>query len=53
MYVIFDINVPGMELVKNELRLHGVVENHTHIENPSLLEKKLQNSCINLIFSSC
>ena len=30
-----------MKLVKNDFRLHGVVENHTYIENLSLLEKKL------------
>ena len=40
MYLIFDLNFPGMKLVKSELRLHGVVENHTFIENRSLLEKK-------------
>ena len=31
-----------MKLVKSELRLYGVVENHTYIENPSRLEKKLE-----------
>ena len=41
MYVMFDLNFPSMKLVKSELRSHGVVENHTYIENPSLLEKKL------------
>ena len=37
---MFDLNFPGMKLLKSELRLHGVVENHTYIENPLLLEKK-------------
>ena len=37
---MFDLNFPGMKLLKSELRLHGVVENHTYIENPSLLENK-------------
>ena len=41
MYVMFDLNFPGMKLVKSELRLYGVVENHTYVENPWLLEKKL------------
>ena len=41
MYVMFDLNFPGMKLVKSELRLHGVVENLTFIENRLLLEKKL------------
>ena len=36
---MFDLNFAGMKLVESELRLHGVVENHTYIENPSLLEK--------------
>ena len=40
MYVMFDLNFPGMKLVRSELRLHGVVENHTYIENPLLLENK-------------
>ena len=40
MYVMFNLNVPGMKLVKSELRQHGVVQNQTYIENPSLLEKK-------------
>ena len=40
MYVMFDLNFPGMKLVKSELMLHGVVECHTYIENSSLLEKK-------------
>ena len=38
---MFDINFPGMKLVKSELRLRGVVENHTYIENRLLLEKEL------------
>ena len=33
MYVMFDLNFGGMELVKSGLRLHGAVENHTYIEN--------------------
>ena len=41
MYVKFDLNFPGMKLVKIGLRLLGVVENHTYIENQLLLEKKL------------
>ena len=41
MYVMLDLNFPGMKLVKSELRLHGVVENHTYIEDRLLLEKKL------------
>ena len=41
MYVMFELNFPGMKLVKSELRLHGVVENHTYIENRLLLEKEL------------
>ena len=40
MYVMFDLNFPGMKLLKSELRLHGVVENHTYIENPLLQEKE-------------
>ena len=30
-----------MKLVKNDCTLHGVVENHTYIENRSLVEKDL------------
>ena len=41
VYVMLDLNFPGMKLVKSELRLHDVVENHTYIENRLLLEKKL------------
>ena len=40
MYVMFDLNFAGMKLLKSELRLHGVVENHTYIENPLLQEIK-------------
>ena len=41
MYVMFHLNFPGMKLVKSELRLNEVEENHTYIENPLRLEKKL------------
>ena len=44
MYVMFDLNFPGMKLLKSELRLHGVVENHTYIENPLLQEKQKQKT---------
>ena len=40
MYVMFDLNFPVMKLVKSELRPHGVIQNHTYVENRSLLEKK-------------
>ena len=33
MYVIFDLNFPGMKFVNSEVRLHRVVENHAYIEN--------------------
>ena len=56
MYVMFDLNFPGMKLVKSELRLHGVVENHSYIENPSRLEKRhttyLQHPKLNILISS-
>ena len=41
MYVKFDLNFSGIKLVKIELRLQRLVENHTYIENRLLLEKKL------------
>ena len=39
MYVMFGLNFPGIKLVKSELGLHGVVEDHTSIENRLLLKK--------------
>ena len=41
MYVMSALNFSGMKLVKNELRLHGGVENQTSIENRFLLKKTL------------
>ena len=40
-----------MELVKSGLRLHGVVENHTYIENWLLLEKRLCRIPVSIYFS--
>ena len=40
MYAMFDLNFLGMKLVRSELRLHGVVESHTYIENSLPLENK-------------
>ena len=39
-----------MKLVKSGLRLLGVVENHTYIENWLLLEKKLYRIPVSIYF---
>lgn len=55
IYVMLDIEkIPWyVKLVKNDFRLHDVVQNHTYIQNRSRLEKKIQTLCINLIFGNC
>ena len=50
MYAMFDLNFPGMKLVKSELKLHGVVENHTYIENRLLLEKSFCRIPVSIYF---
>ena len=42
IYVMLDIEkVPWyVKLVKNDFRLHDVIQNHTYIQNRSPLEKK-------------
>ena len=50
MYVMFDSNFPVMRLVKSELRLHEVVENHTYIENQLLSKKKLCRIPVSIYF---
>ena len=47
MYVKLDLNFPGTKLVKIELRLYRVVENHTYMENRLLLEKK---DCVEFLY---
>ena len=47
---MFDLNFPGMKLVKSELKLHGVVENHTYIGDRLLSEKKLCRIPVSIYF---
>ena len=50
MCVMFELNFPCLKLVKSELRLQRVVENHTYIKNQLLLGKNFVEFLYQFIF---